>query len=200
MIFMKRFLIVVITSAVFVFVACNDEVKQEAEKTDSTKVEASSVQDPAITASLLSQFNGLEKVFDNQNWMIVKDKDTSFLYISRLNKFLAYAYNYKIQKGDSTELRIDTIHVSPDNKIVWNWNRQHYILTSSTENTNHWEGDNTKVEFAKMDVSNLVLTLNEKEKIKMSKTITLATFLVRSFYDFQHGTKLAFEPKEFVKK
>jgi hypothetical protein len=196
---MKRILIVVFASVMIVFVACNDEVKQEEKKTDSTKVEASSVQDPAITASLLGQFNGLEKVFDNQNWMLIKGKDTSFLYVSRLNKFLAYSHSYKMRKGDSTDLRIDTIHVSPENKIVWNWNNKHYILTSSTENTNHWDGDSSKVEFAKMDASNLVLTLNEKEKIKMSKTLTLATFLVRSFYDYQHGTKLAYEQKEFVK-
>jgi hypothetical protein len=167
---------------------------------DSTKAVNTSVQDPAVTASLLGQFNGLEKVFDNQNWMIIKDKDTSFLYISRLNKFLAYAHSFKIQKGDSAELKIDTIQVSPENMIVWNWKGKHYKLTSSTENTNHWEGDSSKVEFAKMDASNLILTMNDKEKLKMSKTLTLSTFLVRSFYDYQHGTKLAFEQKEFVKK
>ena len=196
---MKRILILVFASAITFFVSCNNEIKQEDKKADSTNVETSSVQDPAITASLLGQFNGLEKVFDNQNWMIIKEKDTSFLYISRLNKFLAYAHSFKMQKGDSSDLEIDTIQVSSDNKIRWNWKGKHYILTSSTENTNHWEGDSSKVEFAKMDASNLVLTLNEKEKLKMSKTLTLSTFLVRSFYDYQHGTKLAFDQKEFVK-
>jgi hypothetical protein len=197
---MKKIMITVFTGSLALLFACNGVENQEEKKVDSTKVETPSVQDPAVTASLLGQFNGLEKVFDNQNWMIIQDKDTSFLYISRLNKFLAYAHNYKMQKGDSTGLRIDTIQVNPDNKIRWNWNGKHYILTSSTENTNHWEGDSSKVEFAKMDASNLVLTLNAKDKIKITKTLTLSTFLVRSFYDYQHGTKLAFEQKEFVKK
>jgi hypothetical protein len=197
---MKRILILVFIGVMIFFLACNDNTTQEEKKMDSTKAVNAIVQDPAITASLLGQFNGLEKVFDNQNWMIIKEKDTSFLYISRLNKFLAYAHSFKIQKGDSTELQIDTIHVSSENMIVWNWKGKHYKLTASTENTNHWEGDSSKVEFAKMDASNLILTLNDKDKLKMSKTLTLSTFLVRSFYDYQHGTKLAFEQKEFVKK
>jgi hypothetical protein len=90
---------------------------------------------------------------------------------------------------------MDTIQVSANNKIVWNWNNKHLTLSAATENTNHWEGDSSKIEFAKMDASNLVLTINNKEKLKVTKTLPLSTFLVRSFYDYQHGTKLAFEKK-----
>lgn len=183
-----------------ILLACNEAPKQEEQKIESNKPEISKVQDPAITASLLSQFDGLEKVFNNQNWMIIKGKDTSFLYISRINKFLAYSYSFKMQKGDSTNLRIDTIHVSPENKVLWNWNNQQLVLSSATENINHWQGNSLQLDFAKMDAANLVMTLNEKEKIKISKTITLSTFLVRSFYDYQHGTKLAFEQREYTKK
>lgn len=197
---MKKIVSILFTGSLVLILACNSVEKQEEKKVDSMKVEKISVQDPAITASLLGQFNGLEKVFDNQNWMIINNKDTSFLYISRLNKFLAYSHSFKMSKGDSADLKIDTIHVSADNKIQWNWKGKHYILSSATENTNHWEGDSSKIEFAKMDASNLVLTLNEKEKIKIVKTVTLSTFLVRSFYDYHHGTKLAYEQKEFVKK
>ena len=183
-----------------VSLACNEGEKQEENKVDSTKIETAKVQDPAVTASLLAQFDGLEKVFNNQNWMIINKKDTSYLYISRLNKFLAYSYSYKIEKGDSADVHKDTIQVGTNNKIVWNWHNSHLILDAATENTNHWMGDSTKVEFAKMDASNLVMTINGKEKIKISKTLTLSTFLVRSFYDYQHGTKLAFEQKEYIKK
>jgi len=97
-------------------------------------------------------------------------------------------------------LRIDTIHVDANNQIVWNWNDRGLTLVSATEFTNSWSNGNQKVEFNKMDDANLVLNINATEKFQLTKTITLSSFLVRSYYDFQHGTKLAFDKTEFTKK
>lgn len=177
-------------------VSCGTNPTVDESKVDSSKSVVSAAPDAAATATLTAQFNGLEKVFNNQNWMIIQNKDTSFLYLSRLNKFFALSYSYKMIKGDSTNVRIDTIKLSPENKIVWNWKGQNLSLNAATDNTNSWVGDTTKLDFVKMDDANLVQTINGKEKIKLSKTLTLSSFLVRSLYDYQHGTKLAFEPEK----
>jgi hypothetical protein len=186
----------------FVFIACNSNPKTEATKiakVDTAKPE-SKPQDPAVTATLLAQFNSLEKVFDNQNWMRIKDKDTTFLYFSRLNNFFALTHSYRMRKGDSADLRIDTIRVNENNQIIWNWNDKGLILGSATEFTNSWSNGDQKVAFNKMDGSNLLLNINGDDKNQLSKTITLSSFLVRSFYDYQHGTKLAFDKTDFTKK
>ncbi len=184
------------------FIACNNNPKTEETNTMvvDTINQPSKPQDPAVTATLLSQFNALEKVFDNQNWMRIKDKDTSFLYFSRLNNFFALTHSFRMNKGDSSNLRIDTIHVNDYNQIVWNWNNKGLVLSSATEFTNSWSNGANKVEFNKMDESNLSLNINGIDKYQLSKTITLSSFLVRSFYDFQHGTKLAFDKTDFTKK
>lgn len=181
-------------------VSCGTNPAVEERKVDSSKPELIAAPDAATTATLTAQFNGLEKVFNNQNWMIIQNKDTSFLYLSRLNKFFAISHSYKMIKGDSAELRMDTVQLSKDNKIVWNWKGQKLSLNAATDNTNSWVGDTTKIDFVKMDDANLIQTINGKDKIKMTKTLTLSTFLVRSFYDYQHGTKLAFEPEKKDKR
>lgn len=191
-----------LTVSMFI-VACNNNPKDSTEagkSGDTVSKPIAKPQDPAVTATLLAQFNSLEKVFDNQNWMRIKDKDTTFLYFSRLNNFFALTHSYRMKKGDSADLRIDTIHVNANNQIVWNWNDKGLVLGSATEFTNSWSNADQKVEFNKMDASNLLLNINGTDKYQLSKTITLSSFLVRSFYDYQHGTKLAFDKTEFTKK
>lgn len=185
-----------------VFIACNNNPKTEETNTKAVDTVKQRVtpQDPAVTATLLAQFNALEKVFGNQNWMKIKEKDTTYLYFSRLNNFFALTHSYRMKKGDSADLRIDTIRVNSNNQIVWNWNDKGLTLGSATEFTNTWSNDAQKVDFNKMDQSNLLLNINGTEKYQLTKTITLSSFLVRSFYDYQHGTKLAFDKTEFTKK
>jgi len=110
-------------------VSCGTSPTEEESKVDSSNSKVRATPDAAAIATLTAAFNGLEKVFDNQNWMIIQNKDTSYLYMSRLNKFFALSHSYKMIKGDSAELRIDTVQLSPDNKIVWNWKGQNYRST-----------------------------------------------------------------------
>jgi hypothetical protein len=162
------------------------------------------IKDPATiaaeNASLLKQYNSLEKVFDNQNWMVIRGKDTSYLYLSRLNNFLILAHNFNMKKGDSANLMIDSIKVAGSNKISWKWNSKNYILESATEFTNTWLADSSKIIFRKNDIGTLGFEITGQEKLMLKKTLPLSTFLVRSFYDYQHGTKLAFDQTDFTKK
>jgi len=70
----------VISLLVIIGGACNN---QSAPKQTADTVAPAPVKDLATiaaeNASLLKQYNSLEKVFDNQNWMVIRWKDTSYL-------------------------------------------------------------------------------------------------------------------------
>lgn len=184
-------------------VGCNN-AGDSAQQKDSVIIKEQTVVDPAyeaaLNASLLKQFNSIEKVFDNQNWMMVSGKDTSYLYVSRLSKFFAQVHNFQMQKGDSANLIVDTIMVDGAHKIAWNWKGKKYILTSSTDYTNNWQSDSSKISFKKNDIGTLILEKNASDKITLKKTLPLSTFLIRSFYDYQHGTKMAFDETDYTQK
>ena len=198
---MKRIFYFVLV--VIIVTACNNQTTPK-QTGVSSELPQAPVKDLATiaaeNASLLTQFNALEKVFDNQNWMEIRDKDTTYLYLSRLNNFLIMAHNYKMIKGDSASLVIDSIVVADNKKITWKRSNKNYILESATEYTNTWMFDSSKIIFRKNDVGTLGYEVSGKGKVMLKKTLPLSTFLVRSFYDYQHGTKLAFDQTDFTKK
>lgn len=198
---MKRIFYFVLV--VIIVTACNNQTTPKQTGVNNVLPQAP-VKDLATiaaeNASLLTQFNALEKVFDNQNWMEIRDKDTTYLYLSRLNNFLIMAHNYKMIKGDSASLVIDSIVVADNKKITWKRSNKNYMLESATEYTNTWMFDSSKIIFRKNDVGTLGYEVSGKGKVMLKKTLPLSTFLVRSFYDYQHGTKLAFDQTDFTKK
>ncbi|MCX6337274.1 MAG: hypothetical protein NT153_08345 [Bacteroidetes bacterium] len=198
---MKYYFVIVLL--VIICGSCNNQSAPK-QTTDSVVLPAVPVKDPATiaaeNASLLKQYNSLEKVFDNQNWVVIRGKDTSYLYLSRLNNFLILAHNFTIKKGDSANLLIDSIIVSDNNKITWKHSNKNYVLESATDYTNNWVADSSKIIFRKNDIGTLGFEITGQEKFMLKKTLPLSTFLVRSFYDYQHGTKLAFDQTDFTKK
>jgi len=198
---MKYYFVIVLL--VIIGGSCNNQ-STPTQTADSIVLPAAPVKDPATiaaeNASLLKQYNSLEKVFDNQNWMVIRGKDTSYLYLSRLNNFLILAHNFNMKKGDSANLMIDSIKVADNNKITWNHSNKNYILESATDYTNNWVADSSKIIFRKNDIGTLGFEITGQEKLMLKKTLPLSTFLVRSFYDYQRGTKLAFDQTDFTKK
>jgi hypothetical protein len=198
---MKRIFYFVIVLLVVNGTACNN---QSTPTQTADTLAPAPIKDAATiaaeNASLLKQYNSLEKVFDNQNWMVIRGKDTSYLYLSRLNNFLILAHNFNMKKGDSTNLIIDSIVVVDNRKVSWKHNNKNYILESATDYTNNWVADSSKIIFRKNDIGTLGFEITGQEKLMLKKTLPLSTFLVRSFYDYQHGTKLAFDQTDFTKK
>jgi hypothetical protein len=198
---MKGSITLIFISFLFL-VACNSEQKNEsANKTDSLKSNA--VDNIAERASALQQFNSLEKLFDNQNYLIVQGTDSSYFYFSRQNDYLIKTHSYKMFKGDSDQLRIDTILMNDKNKIQWNWKGTMLQLKNCTAFIAEWNilgADNSRYQFQKTDNNKIELVTPQGNKMTLQKTITLSNFLVRSFYDYQHGTKLAFDSTNFTKR
>ena len=104
--------------------------------------------------SLLYDFNALEGLFENNNWMIVDKKDTSYFYFSRVNPYFINTYLYKIIKGDSVKTVLTPIQSDKQTKITWQWNKQNLQLSTATIARVVWKlinEDSAKVEFLKLD-------------------------------------------------
>ena len=172
---MKYYFVIVLL--VIICGSCNN---QSAPKQTADTIAPTPVKDPATiaaeNASMLKQYNSLEKVFDNQNWMVIRGKDTSYLYLSRLNNFLILAHNFNMKKGDSANLMIDSIKVAGSNKISWKWNSKNYILESATEFTNTWLADSSKIIFRKNDIGTLGFEITGQEKLMLKKTLPCLLF------------------------
>lgn len=154
------------------------------------------VDDKIQKESALKQFNSLEKLFDNQNYRLVVHNDTSYIYFSRVNKFIINTHRYKMIYGDSDQLKLDTIQLNPQNKVIWKWKDTLLMLTNATEFAAKFESIATKkftLQLNRQTNNTLLLREENNESIQLHQTITLSDFLIKSYYDFQHGTKLANE-------
>lgn len=147
----------------------------------------------------LERFNFLENVFQNENWLILNGNDSSYLYCSRLGKANFKTYHYKIEKGDSINTIVSEIKLSADT-IVWQMPpEQSPVYLSKVSAKEVVWADNKNLDFyvfKKIDSSKINLQLPDGSIKSLVKTITLAAFLVKSKYDYLHGTRLAFETKK----
>lgn len=154
------------------------------------------IDDKIQKESALKQFNALEKLLDNQNYRLVKNKDTSYIYFSRVNKFIINIYQYKMIHGDSAQLKLDTIQLNAQNKLIWKWKDTLMELTNATEFAAKFTSatsNNFTIQLNRQTTNTLLLKEGNSEPIQLRQTITLSDFLIKSYYDFQHGTKLANE-------
>jgi hypothetical protein len=200
----RRFYLIVLV--VVTATACNNNaVKKVAETpTDSQTVKqeaiVSAVDDAIAKNAAIKQIDALEKLFDNQNYLRIEGKDSSYIYFSRLGKTNFYTHSYIMQKGDSANVTIDAIQVNASNKVQWHWQGKQLVLASTTDFSSTWIADTKDtVLFQKIDDNTLQLVANGK-KNSLHKTPTLSMFLVRSYYDYTHGTHLAFDNINFTKK
>jgi len=152
------------------------------------------VDDKIQKESALKQFNALEKLLDNQNYRFIINKDTAYLYFSRVNKFIIHTYQYKMIHGDSAQLKLDTIQLNAQNKVIWKWKDTLVALTNATEFAAKFESATAKtftIQLNRQSNNTLLLKEGSSDPIQLRQTITLSDFLIKSYYDFQHGTKLA---------
>lgn len=86
--------------------------------------------------------------------------------------------------------------------IQWKFADKKLTLISSSESANNWKSnslDSSTFAFKKINKKDFQLVDPQNSKTRFSQTITFSSFLVRSFYDYQHGTRYAFDTTNFTK-
>lgn len=147
--------------------------------------------------SLQTRFNIAENIFQNDNWLLIDGKDSSYLYCSRLSKTFVKTYHFNMFKGDSVNTIITSIQLLGDT-ILWHPPMDTILLLrlkDAKKNKLIW-ADKTGVNiysFEKSDSNHIVIKYPGRSSRNLVKTPTLSSFLVRSKYDYLHGTKFAFD-------
>lgn len=175
-------------------IALDSSATKQAEKIDAA--EAANANTVAIR-----QLDALEKFFSNDNYLMVNGNDSSYIYFSRLNMNNMFVHSYKMIKGDSAHLKIDTIQINGKYNLQFNWLGKQLILSNATDYLSNWiEKDNeqNKIQFQKIDSKNIKVVQADKSLV-LHKTLVLSLFLVRSYYDYQHGTKYAQASEDLFK-
>lgn len=198
-----RFIFLSIILVVFL-AACN---QQSADKKNS-KIQPGVIVDNSKTDSLsmsnnLNAFTDLELFFDNANYQVTNGRDTNYFYFSRSSDLLIKVHQYKIIKGDSAFLKIDSIQLVDGKFIQWKFAAKTLHLIAHSETSNNWKSknlDSSTFIFNRFNKKDFQLVEANKSKTIFSKTIAFSSFLVRSFYDYQHGTRYAFDTTNFTKK
>jgi hypothetical protein len=196
---MKRFAFYFFTFVIFSSCgSASSDTNAETKTADSNKI----AEEIRTNMSYLNDYNALEAVFGNENWMLVDNKDTAFYYFSRLSQFNFNTYAYKLVKGDSS--KVDYGKITPEqNKLVWNFDGKKLFVTSATvaRVTASVDGtDSAKYEFTRLNSNSIGITYPDQKKLVLKKTIPFGLFLVRSRYDYSNGTKYAFDTAEYTKK
>lgn len=158
-----------IISFVFIFLACNQAEKK---------------------VPIKDEFNAIEKIVGTANWQFVNGQDTSYIYFSRMGDALFNVYSYRIGNGDSVNSILKTITGRQDT-VLWNWGNKKLLLMDVTDNSITWEmtGDEKgKYVLTMTDSLHISFVLPGGHETKMTRTLPLATFLIRSHYDYLHGT------------
>lgn len=197
---MKRRIVLLLLLMNLIFACGTQEEKKSEELKDTTAAKAEVVTRPV--QSFMNDYNALEQLFTNDNWLLADKKDSSYFYFSRLGNFKVNTYEYKLIKGDSAKVKHGAIETLGD-KITWNFNNQKLYLVSASNVKAAWSvdgSDSTAYEFMRLDNSFLRITYPDKKRVTMKKMLPFSLFLVRSRYDFTNGTKYAFDTTQFNKK
>ena len=193
----------IIFSIIFIL-GCLEQQQKNKNKSDSlAKLESNTATsvEQLSAGELKAKIDCLEKLFNNDNYYFIQNKDTHFLYFTRINDESIYTHQYKMLHGDSTHLKVDTIQQN-QHCIVWNWNGQKIFLDSVTNQFARWKNVQKKItiEFNKNNDGMLFITSSGKQKIALIKTPQISLFLSRSFYDYKNRTHFAFDTSNFTKK
>lgn len=171
----------------------------EAKAGDTLKV----AEETRTSMSFLNDYNALEAVFGNENWMLVDNKDTAYYYFSRLNNLDFNTYQYKMVKGDSADVRHDKIKPEKNN-LRWNFDGKELSITSATiariDAAAQSPDSAAKYVFTRLDRNNIGITYPNQKKAILKRTIPFSLFLVRSRYDYTNGTRFAFDTAVYTKK
>jgi hypothetical protein len=141
-----------------------------------------------------STFDKLEQVFHAGNWRQVMDGDTSYFFFSREGDTHYKIYNYRIKNGDSTAT--DMAEIKPqDTSVIWHWRDMPAVLTAADARSNTWyvklpDGSEAPFTIELMDSTHLRWEFPQSV-VTLTRTLPVSTFLVRSKYDYEHGTNTA---------
>ncbi len=148
-----------------------------------------------INPNALARFDTLEYLFQNDNWLLINGTDSSYIYASRLGKTIFKSYQFRISKGDSVNTVITQIQLKGET-LSWHWPQDTtlLLLTSAGAGKLIWSDTSGqhKYIFEKISSDRIRLFYPGGKTAELIKTPTLSSFLVRSKYDYLHGTKLAF--------
>lgn len=142
------------------------------------------------------EFEKLENIFSTANWKIADGDDTSYWYFSRLGDLNYTMYEFKIIKGDSSVNETSQIN-NMNNNIIWIRSSDTLKLASADSSTVKWntfKDDKPAYFFKKLSDDSISLALPAGKQLLMTKTLSLATFLVRSRYDYIHNTHTVDSP------
>ena len=85
---MKQLLFALTVYAFLLFSCSGNPEKEETAAAEKEVIVKSPVDDMLEKKAALKEFDALEKIFNNDNYLIVEGKDSSYTYFSRLNKYL----------------------------------------------------------------------------------------------------------------
>lgn len=150
----------------------------------------------AIKIMPVDKIDLLETFFDNSNWLLAENKDSSYYYFSRLNSADIDVYHFVLRNGDSSNTRQTKIRIDAANRVTWDFFNTPLFLESASKSLLIWKGglakDSSNVTFKKTAAGSIEIERNN-EVSHFKKTLPVSLFLVRSRYDYLHGTKLAFD-------
>ena len=168
---------------------------------DNSSKEDRAVEKKAV-APPIYKMDMLERMFNNDNWMQTGNNDTSYYYFSRISSEMQI-HQFRIIKGDSVIINMSAIRFSGDS-LTWRYDDSTYLFLSGiTNESSEWKRVDEEspgsfyLAFEKKDDKHINLVNSERKKFVLTKTIPFSTFLVRSRYDYLHGTNYAFSDTVF---
>jgi hypothetical protein len=147
-------------------------------------------------ASGKQSFDSLEAIFETGNWQTTWQGDTVYLFFSREAPAFFKVWFYNMRQGDSVNTWQSSITINNDS-IYWNWPHGVLQLLKAGNNEARWQViDSVSHQpvswlFTKTDSLSVRLQLTPGEVYMLRRTLPIGTFLVRSKYDFVHGTQYA---------
>lgn len=196
----NSFAVIVLLSSSLV--ACQSPQPEKVSVTTEKKTTEKAGESIRTNLSFLNDFNALEEIFTNDNWLISDKKDSSYFYFSRLGKFTVNTYEYKIVKGDSARVTHALIQTEGD-KISLPFNGHKLYIQSATKARlvcTVAGADSLTYTFVRLNDNQISLTYPGNKKTVVKKMLPLSQFLIRSRYDYTNGTKYAFDTSQFIKR
>lgn len=177
----------------FFLISCNSNSSKQEEKKQENITEK--IEDPLQKQKALQQLDGLEKLFNNNNYLYINKQDSNYIYFSRLGSASFYTHSYNLKQGDSANLKIDTIFINQSNEVQWNFKGTSFILTNTPGFTAIFKvrgKDSVAYTFSSLD-ENTIEWKTHNQRVQLKKMLPLSLFLTRSFYDYTHHTHFAFD-------
>jgi hypothetical protein len=136
-------------------------------------------------------FRALRGLLPTANWQMTNSEDTSYVYFSSQFDESLKVYEYRLIRGDSVVTCEGNISISADS-VLWSWNHHLLFLLDADEKKANWRDKGSGENYVLEKINDSSLQFRSSSIfLNLKKTLPLSTFLVRSKYDYEHGTMLA---------